>query len=401
MLVSAIVFTAAAAAIVGLSAWWLYLSPLRGSDGPSPVPPTLAVYFAAGLGLASALMVGGALWDASMHLQTGLVPGGSDFLWPPHLLIYGAFLLSFAIGACGILVLVLSRRQSGSGDPRRWVRANPMIGAVVLASAYTLFAIPGDALWHELVGPDLTAWSPPHIVLAAASTAVVLCGVGLLLQVRRDRRPSLWLDLGLFLLFGLSLNVLYTVGVLEWELPGELGGLVAQRPAWAYPIVAGGTTFFVLALARFSTRSPMSATATAAAFYLFRQAAAITLHATGNLAPVVPLWILPAALVIDLVPWRRIRRRSIRDAALAGGFSLAFGMTALLDLMQGTSLRPFSVSDAAITILGQWLLCLPLTFLARAAGAFLGGEAGSRPRTAASFSAPPRRVDRPSGPPGS
>ena len=360
MLVSAIAFTAAAAAIVGLSAWWLYLSPLRGSNGPSPVPPTLAVFFAAGLGLASALMVGGALWDASMHLQTGLVPGGSDFLWPPHLLIYGAFLLSFAVGACGILVLVLSRRQSGSGDPRRWVRANPMIGAVVLASAYTLFAIPGDALWHELVGPDLTAWSPPHIVLAAASTAVVLCGVGLLLQVRRDRRPSFWLDLGLFLLFGLSLNVLYTVGVLEWELPGELGGLVAQRPAGAYP-----------------------------------------LHASGNVAPVIPLWILPAALVIDLVPWRRIRRRSIRDAALAGGFSLAFGMTALLDLMGATSLRPFSVSDAAITILGLWLLCLPLTFLARAAGAFLGGEAGGRPRAAASFSAPPRRVDRPSGPPGS
>ncbi|MBM2844524.1 MAG: hypothetical protein HW404_2361, partial [Anaerolineales bacterium] len=123
-------------------------------------------------------------------------------------MIYTGFLLAFAVGAAGILLLVSSRQQAASRDPRRWVRAYPMIGAVVLASGYTLMAIPGDALWHQLVGPDLTAWSPPHMAIAAAMTAVVLCGVGLLLQARQERRPSAWLALGLYALFGLTLNIL-------------------------------------------------------------------------------------------------------------------------------------------------------------------------------------------------
>src|SRR3990170_2787479 len=240
MLLSAIVFTGAAVALVAGSTWWLFFSPMAGTDPERPIPSALGIVLAVLLGLASLLMVSGALWDASMHLQTGIVPGGSDFLWPPHLMIYSAFLLAFGVAGSGIVLMVASDRRAGSGDMRRWVRSQPMIGAVVLAAGYSLAAVPGDALWHELVGPDLTAWSPPHLALAAASTAVVLCGVGLLLEVQRAGKSSAWLDLGLFALLGLSLNLLYMVGVLEWELPGEASRLVAQRPAWAYPLVAGG-----------------------------------------------------------------------------------------------------------------------------------------------------------------
>jgi hypothetical protein len=328
-------------------------------------------------------MVGGALWDASMHFLTGLVPGGSDFLWPPHLMIYSGFLLAFAVGAAGILLLVSSRQEAGSRDPRRWVRSFPMIGAVVLASAYTLIAIPGDALWHELVGPDLTAWSPPHMAIAAAMTAVVLCGVGLLLQARQERRPSAWLVFGLYGLLGLTLNILYTVGVLEWELPSGLARMIAERPGWAYPVVAGSVTFFVFSLARFSTRHRLAATGTALSFLGFRFLVSALLTSSGNVAPVTPLWCLPAALVVDLVPWRRIAGRTARDAAMSAGFSLAFTLAATIDLM-GLMSRPFlTLVDVLLSLAVLWLVSFGLSVLARRVGSFLSGERGNPPATAA------------------
>jgi hypothetical protein len=383
MLTSAIVFTSLAVGIVALSAWWLYFSPLKSTERSRRMSPTLAMAMAAALGVSAALMVGGALWDASMHLLTGLVPGGRDFLWPPHLMIYTGFLLAFAVGAAGILLLVSSRHQAASRDPRRWVRGYPMIGAVVLASGYTLMAIPGDALWHQLVGPDLTAWSPPHMAIAAAMTAVVLCGVGLLLQARQERRPSAWLALGLYALFGLTLNILYTVGVLEWELPSGLARMIAERPAWAYPVVAGCVGFFLFSLARFSTRHRMAATAAALSFLAFRFLVSAFLISSGNVAPVTPLWFLPAALVIDLVPWRRIAGRNARDAAMAAGFSLALTLAATIDLMGPTGRHFFNFGDALLTVLILWLTCVGLTLLARRTGSFLGGEKGTPAATAA------------------
>jgi len=383
MLTSALVFTSLAVGTVALSAWWLFFSPLKSTDRSRRMSPALAIAMAAALGVSAALMVGGALWDASMHLLTGLVPGGRDFLWPPHLMIYSGFLLAFAVGAAGILVLVSSRQQAASRDPRRWVRAYPMIGAVVLASGYTLMAIPGDALWHQLVGPDLTAWSPPHMAIAAAMTAVVLCGVGLLLQARQERRPSAWLAFGLYALFGLTLNILYTVGVLEWELPSGLARMIVERPGWAYPVVAGSVGFFVFSLARFSTRHRMAATAAALSFLSFRFLASGFLISSGNVAPATPLWFLPAALVIDLVPWRRIAGRPARDAAMSAGFTLAIALAATIDLMGPTGRHFFSFGDALLTVLGLWLACFGLTVLARRAGSFLGGEKGTPAATAA------------------
>ena len=383
MLTNALVFTTIAVGIVALSAWWLYLSPVKSTVRSWRISPALGISMASALGVSAALMVGGALWDASMHLLTGLVPGGQDFLWPPHLLIYSGFLLAFAVGAAGLVVLVSSARGAGARDPRPWARAHPMIGAVVLASGYTLLAIPGDGLWHQLVGPDLTAWSPPHLAIAAATTAVVLCGVGLLLQAGHGRRPSAWLALGLYALLGLALNTLYTVGVLEWELPSGLARIIAERPGWAYPVVAGSVAFFVFSLARFSTGHRMAATATASSFLAFRFLVSTLLTSSGNVAPVTPLWCLPTALAIDLVPWRLLRGRAARDAALAAAYSLALTLAATIELMGPTGRHSFTPGDALLTTAILWSVCFGLTVVARRTGSFLGGEQGTPASTAA------------------
>lgn len=76
---SAIVFTSLAIGIVALSAWWLFLSPLKSADRSRRMSPTLAIAMAGALGVSAALMVSGALWDASMLLLTGLVPREGTF----------------------------------------------------------------------------------------------------------------------------------------------------------------------------------------------------------------------------------------------------------------------------------------------------------------------------------
>ncbi len=183
LLLQAIGFTAAAVLIFGGAAWFLYVSPLKSSPA-QPARPTrlMAGFVVIALGLGGVLMVTGALWDASMHVQTGTVPGGSDFLWPPHILLYSGFLLSFICGLTAFINIALQGWKNGSREPRSWARQNPRLGAVALASGFTLISIPGDALWHELFGIDLTAWSPPHILIAVMGVTCLVCAAGLFNQ---------------------------------------------------------------------------------------------------------------------------------------------------------------------------------------------------------------------------
>ncbi len=104
LLLQAIGFSAAAVLIFGGATWFFYFSPLKSRPSQVSQPSQLmAGFVVAALGLGGVLMVTGALWDASMHVQTGTVPGGSDFLWPPHIMLYAGFLLSFV---CGLAALV-------------------------------------------------------------------------------------------------------------------------------------------------------------------------------------------------------------------------------------------------------------------------------------------------------
>jgi hypothetical protein len=84
----AIAFSLTTVFLVTGFTWWLYGSPL-----PPPVPvrhppsPRLAGWLALVLALSGGLWVIGGLWDGSMHIKTGKIPAGADFLWPPHLVI--------------------------------------------------------------------------------------------------------------------------------------------------------------------------------------------------------------------------------------------------------------------------------------------------------------------------
>jgi hypothetical protein len=123
----------------------------------------------------------------------------------------------------------------------------------------------------------------------------------------------------------------------------------------------------------------MAATATAVAFYAIRLGITIALSATDNVAPEIHGWILPSALVLDLVPWDRIPRRRLRQTARAAGYSATFGLAVLVDVARGAMRIHLSVVDVAVSVAGLWLICILMTALARAAGRFLAGEGPAAP----------------------
>src|SRR5262249_20229426 len=105
--------------------------------------------------------------DAIWHIWLGGF--GNDFLWPPHLILYGSFLVNTIISG-----FFLGRILSGGGDPRVRARQEPALGIRALTSAYMIFSLPSDLVWHKIYGLDITAWSPPHalIMLSAAIVAI-------------------------------------------------------------------------------------------------------------------------------------------------------------------------------------------------------------------------------------
>lgn len=353
--------TGVGAVVVLGSAWWLYLSPVRASQ---PMPsltssPRLVAWLTLALGLAALEFVVGGLWDASQHIKTGRIVGGADFLWPSHIVLYGSFLLALVAASTAITMVALPAWRRGARDPRLWVRQQPYLALVALASAYELLAIPGDALWHQIFGVDLTAWSPPHFLLASMMGFIQIGAIGLLRNVRVDGGPRGWADGASLLLLGLALNALYLVGVLEWELPVERSPLVLARPVWMYPVVSAGSTFAALVLARILVGGRWAATAAALVFYAVRLVLTLGLALTDNVAPALPLVPLLGALLLDLCSRLRMGRVNAAGCA-AVSFVIGFDLLALPMLGLRSDLVPFSTGDDALTVLATFLVCLVL-----------------------------------------
>jgi hypothetical protein len=381
----AVSFTGAAFAFIIASAWWLYFSPLRADASRAlAISPRLAAGLATLLGLWALLLVAGAFWDASMHIQTGRIPAGADFLWPPHLVIYGAFLMSFAVAMVAIGRVAQNGWLAGDNDPRQWVRGNPYLGALALASLYALLSIPGDALWHALYGVDLTAWSPPHLILGLMSCTVMVCSLGLLAQARSQFQQPERASAGMIAVLSLMLSVAYMIGVIEWEMPGALGGLVAARPIWFYPLVGGAVSFFTLMLAKRLTDWRWAASLTALGFYAVRALIVAGLALTGNVVPHLPLVFLLGAVALDMLPAEWTAAGAWRYIAQAAAFTCGYGLLALPLLAGRVGLPPIGGNDLLLAGVSTLAAAIVLAPAAHVVAARLLGraEAPNRPQPA-------------------
>jgi len=337
----------------------------------------MAGWLAALLGLSAVAFVAGALWDASKHILTGIVPAGADFLWPPHLLIYGSFLISLIIAVIAVAIVAWPGWRAGERDPRLWIRRNPDRGLVALASLYSLRSIPGDALWHVLYGIDLTAWSPPHLIIGFMMCAVTISAVGVLVQVRGATARGRWsaVDLAIPVLLGLMLNVAGIVGFIEWEIwGGAYPTLVRTNPIWVYPTVAGALAAVVLVLACRLSRFPLAATLAALAYFGLRLVVMLGLKRTSNIVPSLPPMFILGAVLLDLLPWQRLPAGLMRDTAMAAGFTVGYAVVALPLLTVRDHLPAFSALDLALAVLATLVATTLLLPLVRMAGAFFLGE---------------------------
>lgn len=368
----AILFSAVAYLVPLLLGWWIFSARSGAPSSPAAAPsPRQAGLLAVLLGGAGLSMLTGGVWDAMKHVKTGAIPAGADFLWAPHIMIYASFLAMFVVAAGTIGFMAVSGWKTGVKDPRQWLRRSPMLGLLALASLYALLSVPGDAIWHEIFGIDLTAWSIPHLMLGLSGNAVNLCALGLFLHSRPRQSDRVARDTVTAVFLAIILNLLSLIGVLEWEVPGaSAAGIMLQRPIWLYPVVFGGLAFFALMVGR-RLLSRWGATTVALAAYALRAALTALMGATDLPMPYFLPMMLLGAILLDVVPWDRIRERLMRQAAMAVVFSAGYLAVALPLLMSRPGLPPFSTGDIVVSLLVTAAVSFALFPVAEAAAARL------------------------------
>lgn len=370
------IFSAVAVGGIVLLAWWLYVSPVAASAKQAlAVSASTSRIFGLLIALGVFLFSVGGYWDASEHVVAGIVPGGEDFLWPPHLMLYSGFLLSFVVAVAGLVALAKPNLAAGIRDPRLWVRRSPYVGATVLAAGYGLLSVPGDAIWHEIYGVDLTAWSAPHIFLMLAAVSTSLCAIGLLLQsfLKGESRGAG--SLLILLLLGITLNTAYLVAVLEWELE-TVTGLILARPAWFYPVILGGFAFFIIALGRRLVPGPWTATTVALLFFGWRIGSSAFAEIISGAPPRLTLVFILGAVLLDLAA-QRSQREGVQQALIeAAAFTAGFVAVALptIQFVYMPYLMRFTAQDHLLTVLITFAVCGLLQPAASAVGAWLTGQ---------------------------
>jgi peptidoglycan/LPS O-acetylase OafA/YrhL len=171
---------------------------------------------------------------------------------------------------------------------------------------------------------------------------------------------------------GMIINSLCLIGTLEWEIPGSLNLLVMHRPAWLYPVVFGGISFFIIMLAR-RIVPRWGATGTALAAYGIRGALTGIMAAAHYPTPrFLPVMLL-GAILLDVVPWERVQNAVVRMTGMALLFTGGYLAVALPLLNGRPGLRPFAPGDTLTAVAVTFVVCLVLLPVANMLGDRLAG----------------------------
>lgn len=114
--------------------------------------------------------IGGA-WDIQWHVAIG-----RDSLWiPPHLMVFLVFVSGLAIVVV-MIVYETGLSIAGQDMPHTaklgMLRSPGAYFGILLGYAAALLAGVIDELWHRAFGIDATLWSPPHLLIMAATIVV-------------------------------------------------------------------------------------------------------------------------------------------------------------------------------------------------------------------------------------
>ena len=318
----------------GLLAWWLFFSPLAiPTDKLRPLPRIrqvrqIVVLFVL---LSTTLLGTGGVWDEVWHRKFGGF--GNDFLWPPHLMIYGSLALTALFAGISLLVLV-----QGTGDIRERMRRESAIGLLALVAAYLIASLPSDELWHQIYGKDITAWSLPHIIILMGQVTIWLVAIAVQHSLLPQRSGNFAQE-GIMLLFiSLATNSLLQIGTLEWEgitqfPPRNTGDLFRQafwaRPEWLYPVVIITIAVLIGMLVLSVLRRAGTATI-AALLTIGLHTAQLTLFDGWAQGMTIRSWvlILPPMIALDLWYAFRVREQGTHRTMIGG--SLLAGVVGIL-----------------------------------------------------------------------
>ena len=361
--------------VFGILIWWLYFSRIRvipAGLGGAQLSPSAQRILAGLILLSGVSFTTGTRWDELWHRLYGGF--ADDFLWPPHLMIYGSLGLNSAFAGLG---LALAAR--GSGGIRERFRANPLVGLLGLVAAYQLASIPSDLLWHKIIGPDISAWSLPHFLLMTTASAVLLIGVALTLSNDAPRNWRIagwpgWGDLATLVLIVTSTLALLQFGVTEWEWGGSFG-LTLGRAVWVYPLAVVAIGAIESHLILFGLRrvgaATVAAIVTVGLQYAFIAFARAALPPGPALASHL-LLVLPA-LVLDAWYARKLERAGGPSHLIVG--ACAYGAAASLEicfLIRDLLPYPrFSAGDIVLDVVGGMLVAVALAFVARSTASWL------------------------------
>jgi hypothetical protein len=123
----------------------------------------------------------GVQWDIQWHVLIG-----RDSFWiPPHLMTYAGVsatvLISFGVLAWETWHGTGSVRMLGFSGTRGFHLA-------AWGIAITVLAAPMDDLWHRIFGPDVTLWSPPHLMGILGASINALACLLIAREVYHERR---------------------------------------------------------------------------------------------------------------------------------------------------------------------------------------------------------------------
>ena len=288
--------------------------------------------------LAVFVALAGVYWDVSWHVTIGR----ETFWVPPHRLIYSGTAAFFVSTMCALL---LARRRAGSFRATGRAGAGFAVGA--LGSIIQVSAAPLDGLWHERYGLDVTVWSPPHL-MGVAGALVGIYGLACALGTGVDRdgtRSSFgWPGINVLLLFAAALSLsLFTLGPLDFRLD--------RRDVLFYPLLAGPLAAIPLvAAARYLGRFG-AATAVALVYLAFRLIAFgifVGMGAFDNPGP--PVFVLLAALTVDLALLGKRKGRSVLGAAVLFGPALVLGEWAFRVFLPVENWEPLQVAASLAII---------------------------------------------------
>ena len=315
--------------------WHLLVRPLPAAHNAPAAQRIKASYrqaIALLLGIASITIVVGGFCDEVWHRRYG-VPFGPDFFWRPHQLMYFGFLSVSALGFAGWYII--ARQLQGTFQQR--FRAMPILGLLVVVAAFLVYVLTADPLWHAIYGPDLTAWSIPHVLLIVNFTTIMLIAATIqlsLVPVREWRsltRITLYDVLPLLMFACVILTNLQLFTTEYDQVHAFTNRILRARPEWVLPFMIGAVASLSGVLANHSLRAVGAATAAGLVALGLRYALIQTfdaemLRASGWMLALLPL------LAIDLwYGYSVLRKRT--PTWIGGGLAGAVGMLAAYPLL--------------------------------------------------------------------